>query len=195
MSRRCRRTTADRPPTALILGRLEGGYKGHAELFRAWPGVRDRVPGARLRVVGKGPDRQALEDLAGEGVEFLGFVPEADMPQLWADTDVLAMPSRGEGFGLVYVEAMRHGVPAIASTQDAAHEVNVDGTTGYNVNLDALDSDATLIDRIVTLLSDRRTAAAMGEAGRDHWRAEFRYSRFRDRFNPLLDEFLSMCRR
>ncbi len=187
-------STPDRPPTAVILGRLEGGYKGHRELFDAWPLVRQSVPNARLLVVGRGPDRDELEAAAGEGVEFLGFVPEADMPQLWADVDVLAMPSRGEGFGLVYIEAMRHGVPAIASVQDAAHEVNVDDVTGYNVDLDQPDAQNVLVDRLVRLLTDSSTAWRFGDAGRDHWQKHFRFSRFRERFNPLLDDFLTLCR-
>jgi phosphatidylinositol alpha-1,6-mannosyltransferase len=74
------------------------------------------------------------------------------------------MPSRGEGFGLIYIEAMRRGLPVIASVHDAAPEVNLDNVTGYNVDLDRPDE---LPDRITRLLGDPDHAAALGRAGHD----------------------------
>jgi phosphatidylinositol alpha-1,6-mannosyltransferase len=109
------------------------------------------------------------------------------MPAVWTECNVFAMPSRGEGFGLVYIEAMRHGLPVIASVHDAAPEVNLDGVTGYNVNLDRPDE---LGDRVIHLLRDEDSAARMGDAGRRRWAEHFRYSAFRDRFLPILTDFL-----
>ena len=111
------------------------------------------------------------------------------MADLWRRCTVMAMPSRGEGFGLVYIEAMRYGVPAIASVQDAAQEVNVDSVTGFNVNL---DHPQELPERIVQLLRDRDTAAAMGRAGQARWAEHFRYSAFRQRFKVVLHKLLSI---
>ena len=59
------------------------------------------------------------------------------------------MPSRAEGFGLVYLEAMSHRLPVLASTVDAASEIVVDGETGFLIDP---DSRASLVDRLVTLL-------------------------------------------
>ena len=102
-------------------------------------GGRRAVPGARLVVAGTGPDSDRIRARAvalGSSIEFRGFVPENAIQQVWDEADVFAMPSRGEGFGLVYVEAMRQGLPVVASVHDAAPEVNRDGITGFNVDLD-----------------------------------------------------------
>lgn len=183
------------PPTVMILARMDegGGYKGHRELIAAWPRVVDAVPDARLVMVGRGVGFDAVKELvaanrAGGSIEMKGFVPDAEVEKLWAKTAVLAMPSHKEGFGLVYIEAMRHSVPVIASIHDAAPEVNIDGQTGYNVNIQGnLDE---LSDRLIDLLRNRDRAAAMGRRGFQRWQEHFRYSAFRDRFRTALSEYL-----
>ena len=97
------------------------------------------------------------------------------------------MPSRGEGFGLVYIEAMRYGVPVIASIHDAGQEVNVDGQTGYNVSL---DRPRELGDRLVELLSSPSLMRQLGAAGRVRWHEFFRFSAFKRQFLPIVDAFL-----
>ena len=138
---------ADYRPTVLALSRLDAGdaYKGQDKLIEAWPRVLAAVPEAKLVIGGDGNGRATLEALAVAGgvqnaVEFTGFVPEASIQNLWIQTDIFAMPSRKEGFGLVYAEAMRHGIPVIASTHDAGAEVNSDGESGFNINLDNEDA-------------------------------------------------------
>lgn len=118
------------PPAALILGRMarDEAYKGHRELIEAWPSVRQRVPGAELWIAGDGTQRAELEQLAqnfglARAVRFWGRVSEAQKHELLVRCRCLAMPSRGEGFGLVYLEAMRLGRPCLVSTLDAGREV------------------------------------------------------------------------
>jgi glycosyltransferase involved in cell wall biosynthesis len=89
---------------------------------------------------------------------------------------VFAMPSRQEGFGLVYLEAMWWGLPCIASTADASGEVVLDGETGELVPYGDVGA---LGGALVRLLSDRARAARMGEAGRRRARDHFGYERFR----------------
>jgi len=179
------------PPIVMILGRLEPGRdKGHRALIACWP---EAVPDARLIVVGTGADlepvrRCASGSRAARSIEFRGFVPDADIEELWARTTVFAMPSRSEGFGLTYIEAMRHGVPVIASVHDAAPEINIDGQTGYNVDL---DRNGELARRLIGLLADRDLAARLGDAGRSRWAEHFCFSAFRTRFLPLLGELLA----
>jgi phosphatidylinositol alpha-1,6-mannosyltransferase len=129
----------------------------------------------------------AAQSPARESIEFLGFVPEDDMPALWRRAHVFAMPSRGEGFGLVYIEAMRYGVPVIASIHDAGQEVNLDGETGFNVSL---DRPREISDRLVELLSSPSLLRQMGAAGRRRWHELFRFSAFKRRFLPIVDAFL-----
>ena len=113
---------------------------------------------------------------------------ESALDGLWDQASVFVMPSRGEGFGLVYVDAMRRGIPVIASTHDAGAEVNVDGVTGFNVSL---DEKGMLADRLIRLLSSPQLCDEMGAAGQRRWREHFRFHAFRDRFmtivSPLLD--------
>lgn len=181
-------------PTVLLLGRFDEGdrYKGHRELIECWPKVVACVPMARLVFVGRGPGRPAIEALARKSpacarIEFRGFVPDDELGAVWAETNIFAMPSRGEGFGLVYIEAMRQGIPVVASIHDAAPEVNLDGVTGFNVNL---DSAGELPERLIYLLRNPSLAAQFGCNGRERWRQHFRFSCFKERFLPLLHEFL-----
>ena len=169
------------------------GYKGHAELLAAWPAVVARAPTARLIFAGGGSGVAALREAAASSpvapsIEVLGFVPENELAGLWARASVFAMPSRGEGFGLVYIEAMRHGLPVIASRHDAGAEVNVDGVTGFNV---VLDDAGELADRLIALLVDEQLMQRMCEAARVRWTEHFRYSAFRTRLLGAVGELVS----
>jgi phosphatidylinositol alpha-1,6-mannosyltransferase len=185
----------DGPPVVLILGRLDDtAYKGHKELIEAWPSVVKAVPGARLVIVGTGPslDRHrslATTSEAAEYIKIVGFVSEQSLPELWSETAVFAMPSRGEGFGLAYVEAMRWGIPVIASVHDAGQEINIHNMTGLNVDLDRKNE---LTDSLVELLRNRDLARRMGEAGRGRWKEHFCYSAFRARFLRELERFVRL---
>jgi phosphatidyl-myo-inositol dimannoside synthase len=189
------RSVAPDPPTVLMLGTISHiqAYKGHDALIACWPEVLRKVPDARLLIVGAGPRLAEVRALAAaspaaDRIEFRGFVPDAAMPAIWDQTSVLAMPSRGEGFGLVYIEAMQRGIPVLASVHDAAGEVNLDGQTGYNVDL---DRPGELPDRLIRLLDDPAHAAALGRNGRRRWAEHFTYDAFARRFTPLLREFLA----
>jgi phosphatidylinositol alpha-1,6-mannosyltransferase len=93
------------------------------------------------------------------------------------------MPSRGEGFGLVYLEAMRAGVPCIGALDDAAGEVVVNGETGLLVR----QSDrAALAGAIAALLGDPPRARAMGRAGQARYESHFTFDAFRDRLAAVL---------
>ena len=182
------------PPTALILARVDASEmrKGHFELIDCWPSVVAAIPDARLLIAGGGDGLGVLRARAGasaaaSNIEFTGFLPQDQIDALWSRADIFAMPSRQEGFGLVYIEAMRRGLPVIASTQDAGQEINLDGVTGYNVDL---EQQGELARRAIELLSDKALARQFGENGREHWRANFCFSAFRRRMEPILTEFL-----
>lgn len=181
-----------RPPTAMILGRIDKSlqYKGHHELIAAWTQVVARIPDARLVMAGGGDDLENVRAAAtaspvSANIDVLGFVPESGIDRLWQTIDCFVMPCRGGGFGLVYVEAMRHGLPCIASTEDAGQEVNIDGVTGFNVAIADIDG---LADRLIRLLSDTELAKTMGAAGYERWRTHFRPSQFGDRLVGLMTE-------
>jgi len=129
-------------PIALMLSRLDKreDYKGHREMIGAWPLVLERLPDAELWIVGDGNLRTELERLVAERkldnrVRFFGEVSEAKKQEMLASARCLALPSRGEGFGLVYLEAMRLGRPCLVSDQDAGREVVNPPEAGLAVDL------------------------------------------------------------
>lgn len=117
-------------PAALMVGRLcrNEDYKGHREMIQAWPLVIARQPEAELWIVGGGDACPGLELAArehgvGHCVRFYGQVSDREKDNLIARSRCLALPSAGEGFGLVYLEAMRMGRPCLVSDIDAGREV------------------------------------------------------------------------
>ena len=178
-------------PTAFILSRIDGGemYKGHSELIAAWPEVVSHVPEARLVIAGGGSGldevrRMASQSPASGSIDVLGFLPGERLEELWRAAHVFAMPSRGEGFGLVYVEAMRHGLPIVTSRDDAGQELNTEGKTGFCVNP---SERGKLAGRLATLLTDRELCARMGRAGFAQWQQHYRASQFSRRLMESLD--------
>jgi phosphatidyl-myo-inositol dimannoside synthase len=175
----------------LVVGRMLGSerYKGHDQLIDAWPQVVARVPDAQLVIVGDGDDcvrlkRKAAESSAGGCIAFTGFVAKATLEALYERAALFALPSRGEGFGLVYLEAMAHGLACIGSIHDAAPEVIVDGVTGALVDQDDISS---LAETLATLLLDQPRRQALGEAGRARLLGEFSFDRFSRRLCSLIE--------
>jgi phosphatidylinositol alpha-1,6-mannosyltransferase len=178
-------------PIVLIVGRMHASeaYKGHDQLIEAWPAVIARVPTAYLVVAGEGNDRPRLEHKArlvngGDRIRFLGFAPAPVLETCYEKAAVFALPSRGEGFGLVYLEAMARGLPCIGSRQDAAGDVIVDGITGHLVEQPDV---AGLASAIVRLLADDGQRRAMGDAGRRRFAGEFSEAAFSRRLLAALE--------
>ena len=181
---------ATRGPAILTVGRMASSerYKGHEQLIDAWPLVLSRCPNAELWIAGDGDDRLRLETRArqlpngcGARVHFLGRVSHSELLSRYASSMAFAMPSLGEGFGLVFVEAMRYGLPCIAS-HDAAAEVVVDGETGFVVD----QEPHAIGNACVRLLSDDALANRMGRAGHERFLARYQYSQFRERLLQAL---------
>lgn len=171
--------------TVVVVGRMAASerYKGHDQLIDAWPMVLAAVPDARLVCVGEGDDVPRLrEKTAARGVagsvQFPGFVTRAAKQAIYRDAALLAMPSRREGFGLVYLEAMAARLPCIGSVHDAAAEVIVDDETGYLV---AQDDLSLLASRITQLLVDEPLRQRLGAAGYERYMRRYTYDVFRDR--------------
>jgi phosphatidylinositol alpha-1,6-mannosyltransferase len=187
---------ADRP-TVLTIARMEDRYKGHDVMVRAMSVVAARVPGAQWVVIGDGPLRAALSELARstgldhDVIRFLGAVTD-DERDAWLDrAHVFAMPSRmpaggyaGEGFGIVYLEANAHGCPALAGAVGGALDAVVDGETG--VLVDAEDHLA-VGNALVELLQDERLREKMGTAGAAR-AAEFAWPKTAARISKLILE-------
>jgi len=155
-------STEEPPPGILTVGRLVADRpKGHLEILSALPRVVAAVPAAHWHVVGDGPWRDELAEAVAKSpvrdrVTLHGFAPATEMARLHQSCRVFAMPSHGEGFGLVYAEAMARGLPCIGSTRDAAAEVIGDAGTCVD-----LDDDTALTEALIDHLAadrDRREA-------------------------------------
>ncbi|MGE3340171.1 MAG: glycosyltransferase family 4 protein [Alphaproteobacteria bacterium] len=151
-------------PYALIVGRMAADerYKGHDALIDVWPRVREAVPGATLVVAGTGNDADRLRARAGEGVVFAGPLPAARLAAAYAGAAFFAMPSTGEGFGLVFLEAMRAGRPCLAAP-GAAEEILQDGVSG--VIVDPADRQR-LLAGLVRLFTDETWREGLAAAAR-----------------------------
>jgi phosphatidylinositol alpha-1,6-mannosyltransferase len=180
---------ADGDESALIVSRMDAAdrYKGHELLLRAWPAVRRRRPRATLVMAGEGNDRARLESVAqslglANAVRFTGFVDEPQLADLYRRCALFVMPSVDEGFGLVFLEAMRAGKPCIGA-RGAAEEVIVDGVTG--VILPSVDEPA-VADAVVRLFDSPTLRHGMGQAGHRRFEQMFKNSHFAERLRNLL---------
>jgi phosphatidylinositol alpha-1,6-mannosyltransferase len=131
------RAAAAAVPKLLTVTRLDEAYKHVDSLLGAMQAAP--LASARLTVVGDGPRRSALERLAidlgvTDRVSFSGRVDDETLQRLYCDSDLFVLPSTGEGFGLVYVEAMAHGLPCIGAHGCGTEDAIVDGLTGRLVD-------------------------------------------------------------
>jgi phosphatidylinositol alpha-1,6-mannosyltransferase len=165
-------------------------YKGMDTLITALPRLLTRWPELQLLAVGDGDDQAWLEDLAEKNgvnrhVHFLTGLSFEDLTACYKACEMFALPSRGEGFGLVYLEAMAHGKPVIGGAHGGAPEVIQDGVTGYLVPHGDAAQLATSID---TLLLDPAAAQKMGGRGRQRVERDFRFSVFAKSLKKILRE-------
>jgi glycosyltransferase involved in cell wall biosynthesis len=172
----------DRSPEPLFVavGRLVE-YKRIDLLLRLWERVRP-VTGGRLVIVGDGPERQRLEQLAGPGVEFAGHVSEAEKHRLLCAAWLLLHPSAVEGWGLVVTEAATRETPSIAFDVPGLRDSIVDGETGV---LAAGESSFAAAWCTLALSGHRREL--MGKAARDR-AARYRWDRTVRQFRAVAYE-------
>jgi glycosyltransferase involved in cell wall biosynthesis len=165
-------------------------YKGMDTLILALPRLLLLYPDLHLVMVGTGDDREWLENIARDSgvrrhIHLLGGLSQGELSACYAAAELFALPSRGEGFGFVYLEAMARGKAVIAGAHGGAPEVVQDGVTGYVVPHGDPAQLATSID---TLLANPELAQTMGTRGRERVENEFRFSVFAKAFKKILRE-------
>jgi glycosyltransferase involved in cell wall biosynthesis len=182
------------PPGSRVLltvGRLlasEPG-KGIDTVIRALAHLIASFPNLYFVVIGDGDGRPALESLAAEAgvaehVIFLG-TRRGSLRGYYEAADVFVMPSRQEGFGIVFLEAMAAAKPVVGAACGGATEVISDGETGYLVNYGDVPA---LESRLAALLGDDGLRRQMGEAGRRKVESQHRFERFQERLIAILEK-------
>jgi phosphatidyl-myo-inositol dimannoside synthase len=143
-------------PILLTVCRLSSSdrYKGYDQILQALPEIRRRIPTIHYLLVGKGDDRPRIEQLIAElnlqeCVTLTGFIPESELCDHYNLCDVFAMPSKGEGFGIVYLEALACGKPALGGNQDGAIDALCQGELGALVDPDDVDAIANTLIQIL----------------------------------------------
>lgn len=186
-------------PVVLTVGRLAAAerYKGHDIMLEAWPAVLRRVPGAEYWIVGDGDDRRRLESRAQEvgvagSVRFTGALSGDRLSEAYERCSIFAMPARtelqrdapeGEGFGIVFLEAMAHGKPVVAPRDGAPAEFIRSDEHGLLVD----PSDrAEIAEAIIGLLEDPERRRRMGENARSWVAREFTRENFVARLRQTL---------
>lgn len=140
-------------PTLLYLGRLKR-YKGIDLVLEAVTRLKDRIPGLRFLVAGRGDDLPRLQSLSsrlglGDTVEFLGYVPEEKKIQLLQRSWVHVLTSPKEGWGISILEAAACGTPSVASRSPGLRDSVRDGETGVLVPHGDIESLARALEGLL----------------------------------------------
>jgi phosphatidyl-myo-inositol dimannoside synthase len=191
----------DDAPVLLTTGRLIP-RKGHADVINLLPTLIERSGPVSYVIVGDGPRRQALQDLAralkvSDRVHFAGEVPDEELPAWYQLCDTFVMPARdlrgdpGEGFGLVYLEASAAGRPVVGTAAGGVPDAVADGLSGL---LAPPDDPLALLEALGRLLGDAGLRARLGEAGQRRVLEEFTWERTAAEFLAGLERLKAAAR-
>jgi phosphatidylinositol alpha-1,6-mannosyltransferase len=167
----------------LSVGRLQR-RKGHDTVLAALARLRQSVPQVRYVIVGDGPERAALEQLARDAgvadiTHFVGVVPEDELPRWYRACDVFVLPNRTEGvdfegFGIVFLEAAAAGLPVVGGRSGGVPETMIEGASGHLVGGADAGELASILTELARLPELRRR---FGARGRQWMEAEFSWAR------------------
>lgn len=173
------------PPRVIAVQRFEP-QKDHATLLEALAGLREQE--WALDWIGDGAQLSEARSLAAElgiadRIRWLGL--RSDVPELLARAQVFALTSRWEGFPFSILEAMRAGLPVVATAVAGVPESVEDGVTGFTV---PREEPAAVREALARLIRDSALRVGMGEAGRSRYEERFTYDRMLDENESLLRE-------
>ncbi|XP_022971409.1 sulfoquinovosyl transferase SQD2-like isoform X2 [Cucurbita maxima] len=174
------RLSGDEPDKPLIIhvGRL--GVEKSLDFLKR---IMDRLPEARIAIVGDGPYREELEKLfTGMPAVFTGMLSGEELSQAYASGDIFVMPSESETLGLVVLEAMSSGIPVIGARAGGVPDIippEQDGKIGHLYTPGDIDD---CLSKLKPLLDDRELRETMGKAARKEmekydWKAATRIIR------------------
>jgi glycosyltransferase involved in cell wall biosynthesis len=148
---------APEQPVILTVARLAGEerFKGYDQVLRALPAVRQVVPQVHYILGGKGPDKPRIEALIrdlrlDDAVTLAGYIPDHELCGFYNLCDVFAMPSKAEGFGIVFLEALACGKPVITGNKDGSVDAVMNGRLGVLVDPDNVAEIAEALMLVLT---------------------------------------------
>ena len=141
-------------------------YKGHDRVIQALAQLLPTHPDLVYVIAGDGDDRHHLEECAArEGVRdevrFVGHVPDDELPDLYRAADVFVMPSTGEGFGIVFLQAIASGLPVIGGDGDGSRDPLRDGTDGRMIPVGNPASIGKFIEGAISTTCEERHSGAI----------------------------------
>jgi glycosyltransferase involved in cell wall biosynthesis len=185
-------------PVILTVSRLvaSDSYKGYDSVIRALPAIRKVIPNVHYLLVGTGNDKARILRLIADlglqqSVTLTGYVDDDDLPAHYNLCDVFAMPSKREGFGIVYLEAMACGKPTIGGNKDGAIDALLNGELGALVDP---DDTIEIASTLISILRKTYPHELMyqPEALRKRVLDVYGYERFRATVAEKLDRFFEL---
>ena len=160
-------TAQEKTPTILMVGNLLAG-KGHELVLRAFSRVKDSHPDLQCRIIGEGADRDRFVGLAkdlgiSDQVHFLGRRSRSEVAEAMRNCTIFVLPSRYEGLGCVYLEAMASGKAVIACQGQGIDEIIQHGSNGWLIPVDGLEE---LVQGLQVLLANAELRARIGRTAR-----------------------------
>ena len=165
----------------------DDNYKGIDSVLKTIPLLIEKIPNIKYTIIGKGDDKDRLVALTKElevekYVEFKGFVECVD--PYYQYCDIFILPSKGEGFGIVYIEAMKYKKPCIACDEGGQTDVVLDGKTGYLCEYDNIKCIST---KIINLFKDPDERYFLGNNGFEYSKTHFMFNSFKERLRSILN--------
>lgn len=184
-------------PIILTVSRLAAveRYKGYDKILEALPQIRQAIPDVHYIIAGKGDDRPRLEQLIAQMglqdcVTLAGFVPDEQLCDYYNLCDIFAMPSKREGFGIVYLEALACGKPTLGGDRDGAIDALCHGELGALVNP---DNEEAIAQTIIQILHKTYPNPLLyhPEALRQKVIDVYGFERFQKTLSQYIDEFFA----
>lgn len=163
-------------------------YKGVDKVIECLPELARSVPEVQYTVVGGGTDLERHKSLAERlgvagRVRFLGFVTDEALDACYRECDVFVMPSAGEGFGFVFLEAMKYGKPIVAARSGGAPEVVQDGLNGKLIEY---GNKLELVETLKDLCLHRDKRERLGDGGYRLLQENYTFEHFKQKFADII---------
>jgi len=163
-------------------------YKGIDCMIKTIPLLIKTIPNLKYTIIGKGDDKERLEQLTKDlnvekYIDFKGFVEYIE--PYYQYCDVFTLPSKGEGFGIVYIEAMKYKKPCIACDEGGQTDVVLHNKTGFLCDYNNVEC---LQNSIIKLYKDNKKRELFGQNGYYHLVENFTFDKFKERLRKIIDE-------